>query len=401
VTSRAPPPLAGQKQAAGGEDAASGDATLAEVERARILLARGERSAARASLIPLARAGGRTGRAALALLATLDESEGDRELAIARWQAILADQIDDDEAWTHLRRLGQAAGASAPALTAGPAGTAPTLDSGAGVRLHRFEIVGELGRGTFATVYRARDRALHLELALKVLHPRSGGAGRGDLASADRAFFAEARAIASLRHPGIVAIYDIDAEARTLVMELVPGGTLRERLRQFPAGASARGGLPASELDLLAERLPAAVAHLHAHGIVHGDLSPRNVLLRTAGDPVVIDFGGVHLGDPGDQPAGTPLYLAPEQFAGGSISAAADLFAVGAILWEAASGRPLRSREDLMAGRTAPRPLPAEIAAATPPAITDLITALTRVEPQRRRDALPAPTTTRPRDREA
>jgi hypothetical protein len=352
------------------------------VERARGLLGRGEWAPARALLTPIAHAGGPVARDALALLASLHEGELRTEAAIAAWQAILADNIDDDEAWTHLQRLGREAEV-APPTSAGIGAAAPTLDSGAGVRLSRFEIVGELGRGTFATVYRARDRALALELALKVLHPRSGGgADRGD-----RAFFAESRRIANLRHRGIVALYDIDEQARTLVMELIPGGTLRDRLRaqaRSRGGRADHGALPADELGLLGQRFLAALQHLHAHEIVHGDLSPRNLLLRAPGDPVLVDFGGAHLGNAADQPAGTPLYLAPEQFAGASISAAADLFAAGAVLWEAAAGHPMRTRDDLMAGRTGPRPLPAEVAAGLPAPLVAVIAGMTSADPLRR-----------------
>jgi eukaryotic-like serine/threonine-protein kinase len=345
--------------------------------RVNALLRQGERAAARALLLPLERSGGPAGRAALVELAALDEEEGRFDEAIRRWQTVLADEIDDEVAWANLERLGREPDVpTAPATGA----AAPTLESGAGVRVSRFEILAELGRGAFATVYRARDRQLGLELALKVLHPRTS------LLEGEKAFFAEARKAAGLRHPGIVAIYDIDPAMRTVVMELVRGGTLRDRLRA--RGASP---LPAAELSALARRLVTALFHLHAHDIVHGDLSPRNILLRAAGDPVLIDFGGARLGAADDQPAGTPLYLAPEQFTGTGVSEAADLFAAGAVLWEATALSPMRAREDLLAGRTAARPLPASAVEAQDPsdrarlrAIAELIAALTQANPDHR-----------------
>jgi hypothetical protein len=360
-------------------------AARAALEQAQHLLASGERQAARSLLAPIADGGTNQTRAALALLAAMDESEGRPQDAIARWQAILADQIDDDEAWAQLARLRP----EMPASGASPMGVsaaAPTLDSGAGVRLSRFEIVGELGRGTFATVYRVRDRSLGIDLALKVLHPRpAGGRDGGSAVRTDvGGFFAEARAVGALRHPGIVTIYDLDEPTGTLAMELVPGGTLRERLRAVGGGTR---GLPTPELLALASKLVAALDHLHAHGFVHADLSPRNVLLRAPGDPVIVDFGGGRLGHATDQPAGTPLYLAPEQFAGAPPSADADRFAAGAILWEAATGHPMRTREDLLAGRFAPRPLPAR--ATLPTILVTLIETLTAPAPEHRRAKTP------------
>ncbi len=343
------------------------------LSQAEALARAGERGAARVLLGPLENATGALGRAARACLAAMDEMEGRQADAVARWQRSLAERIDDDEAWAHLSRLASERG-TAQAASPMPLAAA-TLDSGVGVRFSRFEILGELGRGAFATVYRGRDRALGLELALKVLHPRAGGQ-RGD-----EAFFAEARKVAGLRHPGIVATYDIDPSLRTLVLELVPGGTLRDHLRAGPGEGRL---LPASEWRALAIRLLAALAHLHAHGVVHGDLSPRNVLLRGPGDPVLIDFGVAWLDDAGDRAAGTPLYLAPEQFAGSPPSESADLFATGAILWEAALGRPMRTRDDLIAGRTLAPPYPGAVELSDGTPIARVLTGLTSHAPAER-----------------
>jgi tRNA A-37 threonylcarbamoyl transferase component Bud32 len=330
------------------------------VARAADLLVRGERVAARAlleSMLDLSPPLSRAWRCeVLGRLAALEEGQGNVEEAARRWQAVLAEDIDHDVAWANLRRIKAAftPAASPDDAAPRPVVAAPTLDSGAGVDIQRFEILGELGRGAFATVYRARDRTLGLPLALKVLHPRTG-ADPEQSQRRDQIFFNEARRVAALRHPGIVAFYDIDPRARTLVMELIAGGTLRDRLR---GPGRALVPLPPPQLVPFARRLLEALLHVHAQGIVHGDLSPRNVLLRRPDQPVLIDFGSPHLGDHDEGPAGTPLYLAPEQFQGAGVSAAADLFAAGTVLWEAAFGRPMRTREDLIAGRTAPPPLP-------------------------------------------
>ena len=207
----------------------------------------------------------------------------------------------------------------------------------------------EIGRGATATVYLARDEALDLSVALKILHPQLAA---GPLAR----FLAGARLLARLRHPGLVAVYDVDEKARALAMEWIAGGTLRARLGAHP------DGLPAEEVEATAHALLDALGFLHGRGIVHGDLKPSNLLLRAPGEVVLADFGGAAQVDRIDRPVavtrfgeagGTPLYLAPEQFQGAAASEETDRYAAGAILWEAATGRPLRSQADLVRARSA------------------------------------------------
>jgi tRNA A-37 threonylcarbamoyl transferase component Bud32 len=325
------------------------------------LLSRGEPAAARELLLPLSSSQHPLAAQAVIRLARLDEQEGHIAEALVRWERLLADDIDHDLAWAHLTRLGRAGGAPPYAPGALPV-AAPTLESPAGVSFSRFEIVREIGRGTSATVYLARDRGLDIEVALKVLHPRAGDTAGLEL---DRRFFHEARTVAGLRHPGVVAIYDVDEAARTLVMEYVAGGTLRERLRTPSAAGHGRRGLAPTEVLELGRRLLTALAHVHERGVIHGDLTPRNVLLRAPGHPVLVDFGIARLDARGDETggqtvAGTPLYLAPERFRGAPSSQRTDLFAAGALLWEALAGQPLRTHGDLMSQRAEPRPLPPE-----------------------------------------
>jgi tRNA A-37 threonylcarbamoyl transferase component Bud32 len=355
------------------------------------LLQRGEVAAARKLLLPLGDSQHPLAAQAIARLARLDEQEGLIADALVRWERLLADDIDHDLAWAQIARLSRA-GAAPPSFPEGALSlAAPTLESAAGVNVSRFEILREIGRGTSATVYLARDRTLDLEVALKVLHPRTGGAASADL---DRHFFHEARAVAALRHPGVVAIHDIDEAARTLVMEYVPGGTLRERLRQPRTGTQAgRRGLPVAEVLGLGRGLLSALAYVHDRGVVHGDLTPRNVLLRMPAQPVLVDFGIARLGTVADSEAaagsaaGTPLYLAPERFRGAPSSERTDLFAVGALLWEAAVGQPLRTHDDLVGQRAASRPLPADAEAALGGAehpICRTIAALVAASPENR-----------------
>lgn len=339
----------------------------------RLLYTLNEGGAARAILRPLEQRrdpGLDPGLAASTerLLALLDEREGALSSAEMRWERLLVDDIDDVEARARLRALRpyQARGPSDPSLA--------TLAAPEGIRTARFRLIRELGRGSSATVYLVRDEQLDLPLALKVLHPQLASAPRAD---ARAAFFAEARLAARLRHPGVVAIYDVDETTRALAMEYLAGGTLRERLRppwSGPGPAATPTPRPVDARELLATTtsLLAALAYVHGAGVIHGDLKPGNVLLRSPGDVVLADFGGGRLlaaageaaGRPQDAPGpqGTPLYLAPEQFHGAPASAATDLFAAGVILWELASGQPPRRRPDLL---QSPELLPAHLSGET------------------------------------
>ncbi len=356
------------------------------------LLSRGEPAAARELLLPLSASQHPLSAQAIARLARLDEHEGRIADAVLRWERLLADDIDHDLAWAQLARLGRASVTAAAYSPGVLPVAAPTLESPAGVSFSRFEIVREIGRGSSATVYLARDRTLDIEVALKVLHPRAGDVADAEL---DHHFFHEARTVAGLRHPGVVAIYDVDEGARTLVMEHIPGGTLRERLRAPSGGPTVRRGLPVPEVLALGRRILSALAYLHERGVVHGDLTPRNVLLRGPANPVLVDFGIARRGPAGEEAsappaAGTPLYLAPERFRGAPSSTSTDLFAVGALLWEALAGHPLRTHGDLVGQRTDSRPLPREVeeALGSPEhPLARMVAALTAANPRLRPDS--------------
>lgn len=356
----------------------------ARLRFARLLASSGERLAARRALAPLEgldAAGPLRGQLERSL-AELDEADGALASAALRWERVLADDIDDAQARAHLARLRPAA---ATAESAGGPDPAETLVSPEGIDTLRFRLLREIGRGATATVYLARDEALDLPIALKVLHPQLADARRSE---ALRRFFAEARLAAAIRHPGSIAIYDVDEASRALAMEWISGGTLRARLRENP------GGLPLAELAATARGLLATLATLHGGGIVHGDLKPSNLLLRTPGEIVIADFGAAELVGDGRGAAagvgGTPLYLAPEQFRGAPSSPATDLYAVGAILFEMTLGRPLRSHASLVRGSSGEM-LEAEVndlLSAQPLAWRELIVALLSRDPGARRPGL-------------
>ncbi|HEY6477325.1 MAG TPA: serine/threonine-protein kinase, partial [Polyangia bacterium] len=314
-------------------------------------------------------------------------AEGALESAAGRWERLLADDIDDTQARAHLGRIRPAVPSP---LRAGavPAGATATLISPEGVDTLRYRLVREIGRGATATVYLARDEALDLPVALKILHPQlaAGPLGR---------FLAGARLLAGLRHPGVVAVYDVDERARALAMEWIAGGTLRARLAAYPEG------LTADEVAATARALLDALGFLHGRGIVHGDLKPSNLLWRAPGEVVLADFGGAARADRAagatrlGEAGGTPLYLAPEQFQGAAASAKTDLYAAGAILWEAATGRPLRSHADLLRARPANAAAEAQAKAdkhlrARVPAAAETILALLDPSPSARSPWMPA-----------
>jgi eukaryotic-like serine/threonine-protein kinase len=196
----------------------------------------------------------------------------------------------------------------------------------AGTLVGHFEILGELGRGGFGIVHEARDRRLGRLVAFKVVRP-----GPADEATLRAGWLArEAEAAARLDHPNIVVVHDVGTcdAGPYVVMERLHGETLRERLH--------RGPIPSAEALRIAVEIARGVAHAHAAGVVHRDLTPGNVFLRRDGSVKVLDFGLARMlggGAPGPS-GGTPDYMAPEQEAGEPGDARSDVFAMGTVLAE-------------------------------------------------------------------
>ncbi|MFY9559979.1 MAG: protein kinase [Terriglobales bacterium] len=214
-----------------------------------------------------------------------------------------------------------------------------------GTKLGDYEIVSLLGSGSMGDVYCARDPRLQRAVAIKVL-PSFLSSDPDRL----RRFEHEARAVASLNHPHVVTIHSIEEAGGVhfLTMELVEGQTLD---RLIPDG-----GLPLEQFFEFAESLAAAVAAAHSKGIVHRDLKPGNIMVDTRGSIKVLDFGVAKMAEPaepgsqdsrlsGHSPTepgmviGTLPYMSPEQLQGKNLDHRSDLFSLGAVLYEMATGQ--------------------------------------------------------------
>jgi eukaryotic-like serine/threonine-protein kinase len=216
-------------------------------------------------------------------------------------------------------------------------------------QLAKYEVLEELGHGGMATVYRARDRRLGREVAVKVIHPHLR-----DSQEVVVRFNAEAKAVAKLRHPNIVDVYDVSEPNEAdqyLVVALVRGTTLRKLLQE-------RGLMPAEVAGALGLELLAALEHAHGNGVVHRDVKPENVLLERrrpdgpeAGEHDrprrvsvrLTDFGIAKLLDAQGvtstgQVLGSPAHMAPEQIEGGEVDARSDVFGAGVLLYECMVG---------------------------------------------------------------
>ncbi|MGB7240251.1 MAG: Stk1 family PASTA domain-containing Ser/Thr kinase [Rhodococcus sp. (in: high G+C Gram-positive bacteria)] len=198
----------------------------------------------------------------------------------------------------------------------------------------RYRIDAPIARGGMSTVYRALDTRLDRPVAVKIMDPKF---------AADPQFVArfefEARAVARLNNPGLVAVYDHgrDGEYAFLVMELVEGGTLRELLRE-------RGPMPPHAAAAVIRPVLDALGTAHRAGLVHRDVKPENILISDYGDVKIADFGLVRAVAASNATSssvilGTAAYLSPEQVTTGSANAGSDVYGVGVVLFELLTGR--------------------------------------------------------------
>jgi tRNA A-37 threonylcarbamoyl transferase component Bud32 len=239
-------------------------------------------------------------------------------------------------AWGASWSPGRGSASSVAAVSAPSVGAA--VGSGEAEPLGRFRILGVLGQGQHATVYRASDPVLERDVALKVPRP---GVLRTEKAL--ERFLGEARAQARLRHPRIVPVYEAGraGDRYYIAMAVIEGRGLDDRLAEDGPMAPDRAAGVAAEL---AE----ALAYAHALGVVHRDVKPANVRVDDRGDVYLMDFGIAYRPDSNELPLppgmilGTPAYVAPEQAEGGRTDPlpASDQYSLGAVFYELLCGRP-------------------------------------------------------------
>jgi tRNA A-37 threonylcarbamoyl transferase component Bud32 len=205
-------------------------------------------------------------------------------------------------------------------------------------KVGRYKIKSELGRGGMATVYRAFDPISNREVAIKVLPPEM----LHNLVTRAR-FKRELKLIASLEHPAIVPVYDVGGEDNHqpyFVMRYMSGGSLSEMIR--------KERFSLRDAALIIERLASALDHAHSKGIIHRDIKPDNVLFDASNNPYLSDFGVAKLTEAAvsatdasaNEAMGTAAYLSPEQARGEDVDSRADIYGLGAILYEMLTGEP-------------------------------------------------------------
>jgi eukaryotic-like serine/threonine-protein kinase len=251
-------------------------------------------------------------------------------------------------------------------------------------RLGHYEIDKLLGQGGFGIVLAAHDTKLHRPVAIKVIAP-----GLASTSPPRKRFLREARAAASIRHPNVVSVHSVEEEPIPyLVMELVDGGTLQDRIDQA-------GPIEVSDLMNFGRQLLAGLAAAHAVGVVHRDIKPSNILVEGAQGHLLklTDFGLARTVDDAKLTqtgftTGTPMYMSPEQASGKSVDARSDLFSVASVLYAMATGRaPFRAPTTVAVLKRVvedtPRPI-AEIVPELPAWIQSIIRKLHSKRPEDR-----------------
>lgn len=203
----------------------------------------------------------------------------------------------------------------------------------------RYQIEAILGQGGMSTVYKAKDVNLQRTVAIKLIH-----AHLSNDSTFVRRFELEAAAVAQLRHPNIIQVYDFNHESDVyyMVLEYVPGRTLKEWLKIL---TEAKREIPLTETTRIMISVCEAVAYAHQHGMVHRDLKPANLMLDPKGKPILMDFGVAKMLGGEDYTAtgtiiGTAKYMSPEQARGEHPDERSDIYSLGVMLYELVAGQP-------------------------------------------------------------
>ena len=206
-------------------------------------------------------------------------------------------------------------------------------------KLGKYDLVEEVGRGAYGVVFRGRDPFVQRDVAIKI--PLGKAAE-----TTDDVFFAEARAAGKLSHPYIVGLYDAAKEGgqRYIVMEYLRGETLKD----FCEPGSPRMGIP-RVVDVML-KCALALDYMHKNGILHKDIKPANIMVTPDGTPKLMDFGiAVASRDEAAERTamvqGSPLFMSPEQISGAPLSAASDLYSLGAVMYLLLAGQPMFAAE--------------------------------------------------------
>jgi len=241
------------------------------------------------------------------------------------------------------------------------------------VKYGRYEIMGELGKGSMGVIYRAHDPQIDRVVALKVLRP-----DRVISEEFVQRFLKEAKAIGRLSHPSIVTVYDIGRDLGTIyiAMEFLEGSSLD--------GIIQKKRFNLEEIVDLGVKVAEALDYAHQLMIVHRDIKPGNIVLTPKGQPKITDFGIAHIEDPSaaqqtqaGEILGTPSYMSPEQVMGQPVDGRSDLYSLGVILYELSTGvRPFRGNNMAATFRSITQDAPVEPAKQDPsvsPALSELI----------------------------
>ena len=255
------------------------------------------------------------------------------------------------------------------------------LSEGTSVLDERYALEAVVGRGGMADVYRAMDTVLEREVAVKVLRTHAA-------TDAERArFHEEARLLAVLDHPNLVAILDAglcEDDVPYLVMDLVDGNSLAPFCNGSP--------IPGHRVARLGAELATVLDYVHARGIVHRDIKPSNILIGRDGRVLLADFGIARLhGDtathtPGGTTTGTAAYIAPEQVRGEPVTSASDIYSLGLVLLEALTGRRAYTGAPVEAAMARLHLAPL-VPTSLPTGWPGLLTQMTDIDPARRPEA--------------